>query len=63
MNSPCQNCAERRLVCHDYCHAYLEYHAERVRAREALQKDRYITSYLIEQSIRIEKRVRAKRSH
>lgn len=62
MNSPCQNCTERRLVCHDYCPAYLEYHEEQVRAREALQKDRFITSYLIEQSIRIEKRVRTKRA-
>lgn len=63
MNSPCQNCPERRLVCHDYCPAYLEYHEERIKVREALRKERYAASYLIEQSVRIEKRVRAKRSH
>lgn len=62
MISPCQNCPEHRLVCHDFCPAYLEYHEERVKAREALRKERYATGYLIERSIRIEKRVRAKRT-
>lgn len=30
MNSPCQNCPERRLVCHDRCPAYMAYHEERI---------------------------------
>lgn len=62
MISPCQNCPERRLVCHDYCPAYLEYHEERVKAREVLRKERYASRYLIEQSLRIEKQVRVKRA-
>lgn len=62
MTSPCQNCPARRLVCHDYCPAYLEYHEERVQAREANRRESRVTAYVIEQTYRIERRVKVKRA-
>lgn len=62
MTSPCQNCPERRLVRHDYCPAYLEYHERGVRIKEQMRKERSVTTYIIAQTTRIERRVRAKRS-
>lgn len=60
MNSPCQNCPERRLVCHDRCPAYMEYHERGLQIKEQMRKDRSVTSYVIEQTMRV---VNAKRSH
>lgn len=57
MNSPCQNCPERRLVCHDRCPAYMEYHEERVAERAARRSRRQVDEYIIKAVIRV------KRSH
>lgn len=62
MPCPCHECPERRLVCHDFCPVYLAYHEERVEAREALRREQPAARYLIEQTIRIEKRLKVKRS-
>lgn len=57
MNSPCQNCPERRLVCHDRCPMYLAYHEERVAECAARRSRRQVDEYIIKAVIRV------KRSH
>ena len=52
MTSPCQDCAERRLVCHDYCPAYLAYNAECVAARKQNMYESIFRSYVIERRVR-----------
>ena len=33
-NSPCMNCTNRKILCHDDCPAYLKFHEKVERARE-----------------------------
>lgn len=34
--SPCMNCPHRKLMCHDHCDEYLEWHDELVLAKQAV---------------------------
>lgn len=55
MRSPCQNCPERRLVCHDRCPVYMEYHEERVAERQERVEQRRIDEYVIKAVIRVKR--------
>ena len=48
MKSPCMDCPYRKLICHDRCEPYQEYHEELVAARKALKKADDAISVLIE---------------
>lgn len=61
MTCPCQDCHERRLVCHDHCEAYLAYHEARVAAREKAQRERVAADFLIENMRRRAKIAKARK--
>ena len=61
MTCPCRDCPERRLVCHDFCPAYLAYHDERVAAKDALRKDVGVSTYIIDSLYRCERILKIKR--
>lgn len=48
MFCPCQDCPERRLICHDHCAAYKEYHANLLAAKAALKKANAALDFLTE---------------
>ena len=61
MTCPCQNCPERRLVCHDHCPTYLEYHEERLAIREARRHETTLFLYMRDQYFARERSIKAKR--
>lgn len=50
MHSPCENCPERKLMCHDKCENYMAWHDDLVAQKIALKGKFDALSYLCEQA-------------
>lgn len=61
MTSSCQNCPERRLVCHDYCDTYLKYHADCLAARAKRRAEYEAEEVVITSIYRYVKQVKRKK--
>ena len=45
MRSPCQNCPDRYIGCHDHCGAYLSFHEQRKAQNEERHKQNEAFGY------------------
>lgn len=45
--SPCQTCNCRKIVCHDHCEEYLEWHEELVAAKKELREVQKVIDNMI----------------
>ena len=52
---PCRDCPHRKLVCHDHCGEYRQYHDELVVARAEVKKARDAYDFLLDAFLKREK--------
>lgn len=45
--SPCHNCQQRKLTCHDRCEEYLKFNEERLAAKNAFKGEHEADSFTI----------------
>lgn len=61
MVSPCYECPHRKVMCHDRCEEYMEFHDGLVAAKKSLRAASEAVDYLIRMSKQREKKARVKK--
>lgn len=59
--SPCYNCPHRKVMCHDRCDEYMEFHDALVEAKKSLDNANRAIRFLIEMQEKRARRLRVRK--